>query len=305
MSASPLIVLGSSGQVGAALVAQLQTAGRAVVPVARHQVDLSAAGVADSFSSFLNDAAALHFQSTPVVVNLAAWTAVDDAETEANRATVTAINATAPGELAKACQGRDIPFIHVSTDYVFGGDGQQVGKTVKGLASDTKTHPVNHYGATKADGERRVLAAGGSVVRTAWVFSGRTGPGRDFVDTMAELAERGMDPSVVNDQWGRPTFAADLATGLIGMADAIAQGHDIPHILHATGSGDPITWFDFARAIFDATGHDPARVSPISTAEYPTPAARPRNLYLDISGWQEAGLDPLPAWEDGLRRALG
>lgn len=317
--AEPIIVLGATGQVGAACVERLRSAGRRVVPVTRQDVDLSKppADVRRDFSTFLDanlaEPETSPQASQPVVLNLAAWTAVDDAERimKASKGNtgdwlnIIHINGLGPIEVAKECQERGIPMVQVSTDYVFGGGAQAMAApcgTAIGIAPDATPEPANAYGRSKLIGEHGVLAAGGTVVRTAWVFSGPTGPGRDFVDTMATLANKKVEPKVVDDQYGRPTFAGHLADALIEVCDRVGV---LPKILHATGSGEPTTWWEFAQAIFEATGNDPERVSPILTSGYPTPAPRPTGIYLDIRDWEGAGLNPLPAWRDGLREALG
>lgn len=328
------VVLGAGGQLGTALVSQLAAQGAPVVALGRAELDLSAED--DVLEATLARAIAQAGGAGSVVLNAAAWTAVDAAEAPENAAEVERVNATAPGVLAGAAARSGAAFIHVSTDYVFGGvaseqeEGGAASGNGGGPAADSSgaapvakepvskepvakepgdaTAPVNEYGRTKLAGEQAVVGAGGYVVRTAWVFSGPAGPGRDFVDTMAGLADRGVDPKVVADQWGRPTFTGHLATGLIELAGRLRGNPNpggLPHLLHATGGGEPTTWAEFAAAIFEATGHDPARVSRIPTSEYPTPAARPIGVCLGTDSWRKAGLRPLPAWQEGLRAALG
>ncbi|WP_262369293.1 NAD(P)-dependent oxidoreductase [Corynebacterium urealyticum] len=303
-----IVVLGAGGQLGTALVAGLADHAAPVVAVGRAELDLT--GSDEECATALRAAIEQAGGRDVVVINAAAWTAVDAAEDPANTTTVERVNGTAPGVLAQVAAAQNAGFVHISTDYVFSGE---TGRP-RAVTPEDPPAPVNEYGRTKLVGERAVLDAGGTVVRTAWVFSGPTGPGRDFLDTMAGLAERGVDPKVVDDQWGRPTFTGHLAAGLIELAitlwrqrpvDADARTPELPRLLHATGSGEATTWAGFAAAIFDATGHDPARVSRIPTAEYPTPARRPVGVYLDTSCWEAAGLSPLSAWQDGLRAALG
>ncbi|WP_260464638.1 SDR family oxidoreductase [Corynebacterium bovis] len=240
----------------------------------------------------------------PAVVNLAAWTDVDGAEDPAHAAEVEAVNAVAPGILAAACADAGVPFVHVSTDYVFGGGTGPATTPRRPWRVDDPPAPLNVYGATKRRGEEAVLAHGGTVVRTSWVWSGPHAPGRDFVATMASLAGRGVDPRVVDDQWGRPTFAADLAAGLERLVVHLLDGGDVPGgILHHTNSGEPVTWYDLAREVFRRTGHDPRRVTPCPTSGYPTVAPRPAWSVLDLGPWTDLLGEP-PAWQDGLERGL-
>lgn len=317
-----IVVLGAGGQLGAALVAELADHAAPVVALGRAELDLTASD--EECATALRAAIEQAGGRDVVVINAAAWTAVDAAEEVANTTTVERVNGAAPGVLAKVAAEQGAGFVHVSTDYVFSGEAGRP----RAVTPEDPPAPVNEYGRTKLAGERAVLDAGGTVVRTAWVFSGPTGPGRDFLDTMAGLADRGVDPKVVDDQWGRPTFTGHLAAGLVELATTLWRQRrvgehsqtsaslsggsedeertpELPRLLHATGSGEATTWAGFAAAIFDATGHDPARVSRIPTAEYPTPARRPIGVYLDTSCWEAAGLSPLPAWQDGLRAALG
>ena len=283
------IVIGSNGQVGSFLIRQL---GEKALPVDRSRLDLSSRRSVEEFFSFL----ATPRSRPAALINCAAYTAVDAAESEAGQAINHQVNAVAPGWLAEHCQALHLPMIHVSTDYVFDGSlprGQE-------YATTDQVKPINAYGREKAAGEQAVVAAEGHVVRTAWVYSGPEHSGKDFASTMLRLARQGVDPNVVSDQFGRPSHAAVVASALKEMAVALYEGANLPGILHATGSGEPSSWYDFAREIFRTTGHDPHRVSAIPTSEYPTPAARPANSALSLREWEEAGLPALPAWRETL-----
>ncbi|KQB87533.1 dTDP-4-dehydrorhamnose reductase [Corynebacterium lowii] len=228
-----------------------------------------------------------------VVINAAAFTAVDAAETHTPEAT--ALNAQAPGLLARRCAEEGAHLIHLSTDYVFGTAAPR-----RPLLPGDAVAPDTVYGRTKAEGERAVVAAGGkhTVVRTAWLFSGNVLPEhRDFVSTMLRLADEGINPTVVSDQTGSPTFALDLARALWHVAaEETGRG-----MMHLAGTGQA-TWYELACATFEAAGHDPARVQPVSSEQYPTAAHRPPWSVLDSSP-SGRSLE-LPEWRSGLDRAV-
>jgi len=226
----------------------------------------------------------------PVLINAAAWTDVDGAETAEDAAY--AVNATAAGHLADACAQASAQMVQVSTDYVFDGTASEP------YPVDAPTAPRSAYGRTKLAGEIAVRERCPSswVVRTAWVY-GATGG--NFVKTMARL-ERSRDTlDVVDDQRGSPTWSRHLAGGLAELAVAQpAYG-----VLHATGGGQT-TWFGLAQAVFAEIGVDPERVRPTTSAAYPRPAPRPAYSVLSESAWRSAGLTPLPHWRDALRAAF-
>ncbi|MDT7728099.1 MAG: dTDP-4-dehydrorhamnose reductase [Actinomycetota bacterium] len=231
----------------------------------------------------------------PIVINAAAYTAVDAAETDEARAF--AVNADGPRVLAAACSSWRVPLVHVSTDYVFAGD--RTGADAVPYEPSDPIAPRSAYGRTKAAGEDAVLGSGAQawVVRTAWVY-GSTGS--NFVKTMVRLEGERETLSVVDDQRGSPTASADLASGLIELARLIAAGKaPAQRVLHCTGGGDT-TWFGFARAIFAAVGADPERVKPCTSADFPSKVARPAFSVLSDASWREAGLTPLRSWEDAL-----
>ncbi|WP_158885261.1 dTDP-4-dehydrorhamnose reductase [Amycolatopsis anabasis] len=228
----------------------------------------------------------------PVVVNAAAYTKVDDAEEYEDRAF--AVNADGPRVLAAACTSRRVPLVHLSTDYVFSGDGDRP------YRPDDPIRPRSAYGRTKAAGEDAVLGSGASawVVRTGYVY-GATG--HNFVRTMVRLEGERDTVSVVDDQRGSPTWTADLAAGLVELARLIADGRGpSARILHCTGGGET-TWYHFTRAIFAELGADPDRVKPCATADFPRPAPRPAYSVLSKEEWAEAGLTPLRPWQDALK----
>jgi dTDP-4-dehydrorhamnose reductase len=225
-----------------------------------------------------------------VVINAAAYTAVDAAESDPDAAY--AVNAAGPTHLAQAAAKLGLGLIQVSTDYVFPGDGSRP------YEIDDPTGPQSVYGASKLAGEQAVLETypEAHVVRTAWVW-GATGS--NFVKTMAKLESAHPTISVVDDQRGTPTYSADLAVGLLELA-----GADLPGgVLHATNGGQT-TWFDFARAIFVELGADPERVQPTTTANFPRPAPRPAYSVLSSAAWTGAGLTPLRDWRAALTAAF-
>ncbi|MCX2162241.1 SDR family oxidoreductase [Corynebacterium auriscanis] len=310
------IVVGCNGRVGSFLT---ELFGPAAIPVDRMQLDLSSKkSVEQFFSSFspfspnrLGGATSGSTEGAPqpfpllstpssrptALINCAAFTAVDAAESDTGATVNHHVNAVAPGWLAQHCQQLQIPMVHISTDYVFDGQlpvGQEYSTT-------HPVQPVNAYGRAKAEGERAVIDFGGHVVRTAWVYSGPEHPNKDFASTMLRLARHGVNPNVVNDQFGRPSHAQLVASAIKEVAEALADGAALPQVLHATGSGEPTSWCEFAREVFAAAGYDPQRVSAISTSEYPTPARRPANSVLSLAEWETCGLSPLPAWRETLR----
>ncbi len=226
-----------------------------------------------------------------VVINAAAYTAVDKAETERDRAF--AVNATGAGNLARACAARGVRLLHVSTDYVFDGTASTP------YREDAPIAPLGAYGESKAAGEREVHAAGGIVVRTSWLFEER---GPSFVHTMVRLCQEREVLRVVADQRGCPTWADDLAVAL----GVLAARTQLEPTYHYCNDGET-TWHGFATAIVDeARRHrDVAcqRIEPITTAEYPTPAKRPGYSVLDTSRVRAAGA-ACPPWTAGLRAVV-
>ena len=263
-----LLVFGSTGQLAAAL--------RSSAPDALF-LNREAADLTDPDTC----AAAIHTAQPSAVINAAAYTAVDRAEEEEALATV--INAAAPGAMARACADASIPFLHVSTDYVFEGRGQRPWRP------EDPVSPLNAYGRSKAAGEDAVRAAGGThaILRTSWVFSAM---GRNFVTAMLELAQKRDQLNVVDDQIGGPTPACAIAEALIKMAKAMiaGQGGGTYHF-----AGAPfVSWAGFARETFACSGQNVA-VSGIPTCAYPTVAQRPLNSRLDCTSL-EADFDIRP-----------
>ena len=236
-------------------------------------------------------AAALRRHRPDVVVNCAAWTAVDDAETYV--ADAMRVNADGPANLAAACLVDGIKLVQISTDYVFGG------RATRPYAEYDEPAPASAYGRSKLAGERAVVAQlGGSsyVVRTAWLY-GAHGP--NFVRAMIRLAREKPSVDVVDDQRGQPTWTVDVAEQIISLVDSGAPGG----VYHATSSGDT-TWYGFACEIFRLLGADPARVRATTSSAFVRPAPRPAYSVLGHDGWARAGLAPIGHWQLALRRAF-
>ncbi len=284
-----LLVTGAGGQLGADLVRVLSGVdGLRAVGATRRELD-----VTDPVAV----GAALARVAPDIVLNAAAYTAVDAAESEEDAARLA--NAVAPGQLAAACAGAGARLVHVSTDYVFAGDATEPYEV------DAPTGPRSAYGRTKLAGERAVRAAlpeASWVVRTAWVY-GETGG--NFVKTMVRLERTRETVDVVDDQRGAPTWSRDLARALVSLARAVAApgGGPPPGTYHCTNAGDT-TWYGLARAVFAELGADPDRVRPTTTDRFPRPAPRPGYSVLSGSAWRAAGLPPLPHWRDALHTAF-
>ena len=227
------------------------------------------------------------------VIHCAAWTAVDDAEDEANREKVDRVNRLGTRYIADAAKAVDAKMLYISTDYVFDGRGERPWKP------DDKCYaPLNVYGQSKLDGELEVSGTLEKyfIVRIAWVFGLN---GRNFVRTMLRAGKTHDTVRVVDDQIGTPTYTADLARLLTDMIETGKYGY-----YHATNEGGYISWYDFCREIYRQYGLE-TEVIPVSTEEYGlSRAARPRNSRLDRSKLIEAGFDPLPDWRDAVRRYL-
>lgn len=253
--------------------------GRDVVGLTRAELDVTDASAVDAAVDGFD-----------VVLNTAAWTNVDAAES--HEAEAFAINATGAGNVARATAARGSRFIQVSTDYVFDGSA-----TVP-YAEDEPRHPVSAYGRTKAEGERLALEENPltSIVRTAWLY-GQHGP--NFAKTMLRLAAERDEVAVVTDQVGQPTWTVDLARQIVALIDADAP----PGIYHGTASGQA-SWYEFARAIFESAGLDPARVKPTDSAQFTRPAPRPAYSVLGHDAWQLTRIAPMRDWREALHDAF-
>lgn len=271
------LITGAGGMLGHDL--QRALAGREVIALDRRALDVTD-----------EQAVRAAVDGVDVVINAAAYTKVDDAET--HEAEARAINALGPANLAAATAATGARFVQFSTDYVFDGSATAP------YAEDAPRHPVSAYGRTKAEGEELTLAANPDsfIVRTAWLY-GQDGP--NFARTMLRLAEEKPTVSVVDDQLGQPTWTHDLAQQTVAMLDAGAPAG----IYHGTNAGET-TWYGFARAIFELGGHDPDRVRPTTSAEFVRPAPRPAFSVLGHARWAQIGLAPMRPWHAALGEAF-
>lgn len=273
------LVVGAGGMLGTDLVLALKSAGHDVTAWDLPEIDITD-----------TDDVLAKVTGFDVIANCAAWTAVDVAEEK--EAAAFAVNAIGPANLALAATATGATLVHISTDYVFDGGATEP------YAEDTPLNPKSAYGRTKAAGEWAVRAncARHYIVRTAYLY-GAAGP--NLVKTMARLAVERDQITAVTDQFIQPTWAADLAAAIVRLAESEA-----PYgAYHGTGAGST-TIFDFAQAIFSAVGQSPEKVKPITLAEYVTPTPRPAYSVLSHQRWADAGVDPLPAWQDALARYL-
>jgi dTDP-4-dehydrorhamnose reductase len=225
-----------------------------------------------------------------IVLNAAAWTAVDDAEEHEEEAL--RVNAQGPANLARSSSLVGARLIHISSDYVFDGEAKSPYRV------DSQTEPQNAYGRTKLAGEKAVLELGDNVcvVRTAWLYSEH---GKNFAKTMAARALRGEAVRVVNDQFGQPTSAHDLAQLIF----EISQLDQTPRIVHGTNSGEA-TWFQFAQEIYSLLGADRGLISPVDTSAFPTVAKRPVYSVLSHDDHSSWGLRPMQDWNAGLSDSI-
>jgi dTDP-4-dehydrorhamnose reductase len=279
-----IVIAGAGGQLGSVLAAQAAHRDYDVLALSSAQWDVTDPEAAERI-----------VRKGDVVVNCAAYTNVDAAESD--ETTAHAVNATGPENIARACARAGAQLIHVSTDYVFSGDVGPEGP--RPYEPSDETAPLGVYGRTKLAGEVAALEAlpQAIVVRTAWIYTG--GTGKDFVAVMRRLAAGDGPVDVVDDQSGSPTYVADLAAALLQVVGGGVSGP----ILHAANEG-ATSRFELARAVFEECGADSQRVRPVSTAQFPRPAARPVYSGLAARESAEHGLTPLRPWRSALVAAL-
>lgn len=279
-----ILVIGRLGQLATELLRQCPA------DVTMTAVDLPDIDLTDPAGA----AAQVTAADADIVINAAAYTAVDKAESEEDIAL--AVNGTAPAAMARAAAARGIAFLHVSTDYVYDGSGTAP------FTPDSPTGPLGAYGRTKLVGDEGVVAAGGphAVLRTSWVFSAHGG---NFVKTMLRLGRERDRLTIVADQIGGPTAAGDIAAALLVMARAFHEGRGQSGIYHFSGAPD-VSWAGFAREIFARAGVDTVTVEDIPTSAYPTPATRPANSRLDCASLEQAFGIARPDWRVSLAAVL-
>jgi dTDP-4-dehydrorhamnose 3,5-epimerase len=279
-----ILVTGANGQLGRALHAQFGDAAN-IEYATRDDLDLTSPDLAT----------ARRWRDYGTIINAAAYTAVDTAETPDGRRDAWAANVTAIAALARIATENGITLVHVSSDYVYDGSSETP------YTEADPVCPLGVYGQTKAAGDAIIAAVPRHyIIRTSWVI----GDGHNFVRTMASLAQRGINPTVVADQTGRLTFTTDIAAGIQHLLDTGA-----PHgTYNLTGSGEPASWADIARTVYELTGHDPARITDVTTAEYFANATgpvapRPANSTLDLTKIENAGYTP-EDWREMLEKYL-
>jgi len=274
------LVTGSGGMLGRDI--QNQLADHDLVALTRSDLDITDLEAA-------TDTLAKH--RPDVVINCAAWTAVDAAEDHEGEAF--AVNAVGAANVATACRDVAARLVHISTDYVFDGTATTP------YPESAPLRPASAYGRTKAAGEwavRGVLPTSSWIVRTAWLY-GEAGP--NFVRTMIRAEGQRDTVDVVDDQRGQPTWSADVARQIVAMVAADAP----PGVFHATASGSA-TWFELTRAVFYLLGADPDRVRPTTSDQFVRPAPRPAYSVLGHDAWRRAGMAPLPHWRESLDQAF-
>ncbi|MFE7741739.1 dTDP-4-dehydrorhamnose reductase [Nocardia sp. NPDC057455] len=277
-----LVVTGADGLLGSGITratSPFRRADRQVLGLGSKELDIT-------------DAAALNdtVRRGDVVINCAAYTGVDAAESEADKAL--AVNGIGPGLLARACANKEARLLHISTAYVFDGSASSPWETW------SPTAPSSVYGRSKLAGEQAARAAlpDARIVRTMWLYSGID---QDFPAALIRRCSRGENVAVVTDQIASPTYVDDLVSALF---DLVAHPNP-PRLLHATGGG-AASKYRFARATVEAAGLDADLIRPCRTSDFRDAATRPRNAVLSNSSWIDCGLTPLPHWRDGLRRAI-
>lgn len=283
---STWLITGAGGMLGKDLLARLAADGEQSVGLARGDLDITD-------PEAVHEAVAEH--QPDVVVNCAAWTAVDDAETQ--EAEALRINGDGPRNLAAACAKTGARLLQVSTDYVFAGDGTSP------YPEDAPTAPRSAYGRTKLAGEQAVLTAlpdAGHVVRTAWLYGAGGG---NFVRTMIKLESVKDTLDVVDDQRGQPTWTVDLADRLVRLGRAALAGTAPAGVHHGTSGGET-TWFGLTREIFRLLGADPERVRPTTSAAFVRPAPRPAYSVLGHDRWTAVGIEPIRDWREALHEAF-
>ena len=278
-----LLITGASGQLGLAFQEELRQRGIDFVGATSSELDIIKPLIVNQMVDLIKP---------NVIINAAAWTDVDGAES--NEAAAYSVNSLGPQNLAIAANKAGARLVQISTDYVFSGDASSP------WSEKAPHNPQSVYGATKSAGENLVLTtlpSNSYVVRTAWLYSSA---GKNFAKTMANLAlnQKG-EVRVVNDQIGQPTFAGDLAKQIV----ELVLSESPAGIYHGTNNGQA-TWFEFAQAVFSIAGADVSRVIPVSTTEYPSPAKRPAYSVLGHDAWTGTSVPAMRNWKIALEEAM-
>ncbi|MGN6326456.1 sugar nucleotide-binding protein [Pseudolysinimonas sp.] len=277
-AAKPVLVLGAGGQLGRALRSEFPSG----VFLSRAECDVTR----------VEDLDRIRWRDYALVINAAGYTKVDEAENPEGRRDAWATNASAVSFIAARCLAADIPLVHFSSDYVFDG-------SVEEHREDEPLSPISVYGASKAAGDLAVSSLPQHwLIRCSWIV----GDGKNFVRTMVSLAERGVEPSVVDDQLGRPTFAIDIARGVRHLVETGASSGTY----NLSNTGDLVSWAEVARAVFSEVGADPSRVRDVRTDEYARDrghAPRPRHSSLDLTRVLDTGFVPRD-WRTALSAYL-
>ena len=284
-----ILLTGATGQLGSALCRSLFPQGTSLITASRHQLDLTRAG---SFDRFFNETC------PDLVINAAAYTAVDKAED--NQTLAFAINGEGAGAVARAAAARDIPIVHISTDYVFDGNKRDA------WSEDDPPSPINVYGKSKLAGERAVEAENARhiILRVSWLY----GPnGNNFLRTILRLAGERRVLKIVDDQFGRPTSTTDLADAIVLTATKAMKADCHWGLYHFCNSGNPVSWHGFAAKIVSLTEtwrQTSPTIQPITTEEFNAPAPRPRNSVLKLGKIERVfGIKP-QNWQNALATAL-
>jgi len=276
------LILGGSGQLGISLSKELENRGIVFKALGRKELDIT---------NSLNVSKVISALVPSVIINCAAWTDVDEAEV--NEEMVFLVNSKSVENIAFAAKDCGAKFIQISTDYVFSGRSDKPWKE-----TDIK-QPLSIYGRSKASGEEKaieVYSEGSFIIRTAWLYSPW---GKNFAKVVAQKALRGEPVKVVNDQFGQPTSAIELARSLVEFSLSTAR----PGIYHATNSGKA-SWFDFAQEIYRLLGKNDSLVESVGSDAYVRPAQRPDNSTLSNQSWIEAQLTPMSNWKSALAEAM-
>ena len=276
------LILGSSGQLGIALSEELGQKGIIFRAWSHQELDITKEPIVRDLIGAL---------APKVIINCAAWTDVDGAE--ANEEMAFLVNSQGVENLAEAAKTCGAKFIHISTDYVFSGQSDEPWKE-----TDLK-QPISVYGRSKASGEDKALVVysqGTYIIRAAWLYSPW---GKNFVKTIARKALENEPVKVVNDQYGQPTSATELANRIVELIRSSSK----PGIYHLTNSGKA-SWFDFAQEIYRLLGKQDSLVDPVSSDVFVRPAPRPSNSMLSNESWSSAGLPPMSNWKSALKEAM-